>query len=697
MTRNLLSEETSPYLLQHKDNPVHWRPWGNASLALAKSENKPILLSIGYAACHWCHVMAHESFEDEAIAGRMNELYVNVKVDREERPDIDAIYQSALQMMGEQGGWPLTMFLTPDGAPFWGGTYFPATARYGRPAFPDLLDGISRTFHQEPAKVMENAKALKQGLDKMSRPDGGGALSIAALDRTADMMLGYVDTVRGGTQGAPKFPQPSLFQFLWHAHLRQGMDKGMDKETGGNSNGRPLRDAVTLTLDHICQGGIYDHLAGGFARYSTDEVWLAPHFEKMLYDNALLIGLLTDVWQRTKSPLYAARVRETIAWALRDMRSSNDGPFAFTSAYDADSEGEEGKFCVWTEAEIDAVLGPDAEPFKRAYDVTARGNWEGKTILNRSADRSHALALGTEAEEEGLRQSREKLLAVRDHRIPPQRDDKVLADWNGLMIAALAKAGAAFGEDDWIAAAEDVFRFIVENVSGDSKPGGRLRHTWCAGEARHPAVLDDYANMALAALILHGVTGQTDYLDRAQAWVKIADEHYWDSEGDGYFLGADDTDDVIARAKTVHDNAVPSGNGVMAEVLARLFYITGEGRYRDRAENLFRAVAANEPGRMANQPSLLNAFELLEQAVQIVIIGERGDPATAALRRAVFDSGLAGRIIVQLEPGADLPDGHPAKGKSRVDGKPTVYVCRGPVCGLPVINGEELSAALERT
>ncbi len=694
MTRNLLGEETSPYLLQHKDNPVHWRPWGAESLALAKAENKPILLSIGYAACHWCHVMAHESFEDEAIAGLMNDMFVNIKVDREERPDIDAIYQSALQMMGEQGGWPLTMFLTPDGEPFWGGTYFPATARYGRSAFPDLLDGVARTFRREPDKVMENARALKQALEQMSRPDGGGELSLAALDQTAEMMLGHIDSIHGGTEGAPKFPQPSLFQFLWHAHLRQETNDGKDDGAGDETGGGPFLDAVTLTLDRICQGGIYDHLGGGFSRYSTDEVWLAPHFEKMLYDNALLIGLLTDVWQHTRSPLYAARVRETVHWALRDMRSLQDASYAFTSAYDADSEGEEGKFYVWAEAEIDDVLGPDARAFKQAFDVAAEGNWEGKTILNRS----HDLALAADAAEEALERSREKLLTVRDKRVWPQRDDKVLADWNGLMIAALAKAGAIFGEDAWIDAAEDVFRFVVEKMSEGSKPGGksggRLHHTWCAGEARHPAVLDDYANMALAALILHGVTGGADYLSHAEGWTKIADDHYWDSENGGYFLGADDTDDVIARSKTVHDNAVPSGNGVMAEVLARLFYLTGKDRYRDRAEALFRAIAAPEPTRMANQPTLLNAFELLETGQQVVIIGERDDPATARLRRAVFDAGLAGRIVIQLEPGADLPDGHPAKGKNRVEGKPTAYVCRGPVCGLPMTAAEDLAAAL---
>lgn len=674
MTRNLLADETSPYLLQHKDNPVHWRPWGAESLAVAKRENKPILLSVGYAACHWCHVMAHESFEDDAIAGLMNELFVSIKVDREERPDIDAIYQSALQMMGEHGGWPLTMFLTPDGEPFWGGTYFPATAGYGRPAFPDLLKGIANTFRTQNGKVLENAKALKDGLSRLSKPEGTDAPTMEKLDQAAAMILRVVDPYRGGTQGAPKFPQPSLFQFLWHAHRRTGAG--------------PFREAVTTTLDHLCQGGIYDHLGGGFARYSTDEVWLAPHFEKMLYDNALLIELLSDVWQQTKSPLYAVRVRETIDWALREMRSADQGPFGFTSALDADSEGREGKFYVWTEEEIDDVLGPDGGVFKKIYDVTPGGNWEGHAILNRSKD----LALGDDKTEKALLRTREKLLAVRAGRIRPQRDDKVLADWNGLMIAALAKAGAVFGEPAWIETAADVFRFIADTMTEN----GRLKHSWCAGRLRHPATLDDYAAMARAALVLLGVTGKGEFLGQAQGWVGVANAHYWDDDAKGYFLSADDTEDVIARTKAAHDTAVPSGNGVMAEVLARLFHITGEAEHRQRAEQLFQAIAGKEAEQISHQPALMNAFELLQTGVQIVIAGTESDIEAEDLRRAVFDAGLVNRVVTHLPPDAALPGGHPARGKGPVDGKPAVYICVGPTCGLPIVDAELLREELAR-
>ncbi|MDP6832173.1 MAG: thioredoxin domain-containing protein, partial [Alphaproteobacteria bacterium] len=388
---NQLGGETSPYLLQHKDNPVHWRPWGDAALAEARKSGKPVLLSIGYAACHWCHVMAHESFENPAIANLMNELFVNIKVDREERPDIDAVYMAALGLMGQQGGWPLTMFLTPQGEPFWGGTYFPPEPRFGRPAFPDLLRRIAEVFHTDGESVQNNAATVLQSLNDLAAGSSDAApiqINFKILDRAAELMCQQIDMAHGGVGQAPKFPQTYAIEMILRGWLRR------PDET--------FRLAVDKTLTGMCQGGIYDHLGGGFARYSTDERWLVPHFEKMLYDNALLIDILTLAWQSTGEPLYAQRVEETIAWVLAEMVVPGGG---FAATLDADSEGEEGRFYVWQEAEIDEILGPDSAQFKAAYDVTAAGNWEGKVILNRSAQPE----LGQEELEQTLRRCREKL------------------------------------------------------------------------------------------------------------------------------------------------------------------------------------------------------------------------------------------------------------------------------------------------
>ena len=667
MTANLLAGETSPYLLQHKDNPVHWRPWGHQALAEARRRNKPILLSIGYSACHWCHVMAHESFEHEATAALMNENFVNIKVDREERPDIDAIYQTALALLGEHGGWPLTMFLTPEGKPFWGGTYFPPTRLFGRPALADVLAGVTDAFDRKRDQVANTATSLTDAIAKQSRQPAGNDLTPDRLEHAASAALGLVDPVRGGTSGAPKFPQPALFRFLWRAFRRTGSPR--------------FRDAVTVTLDGMCQGGIYDHLGGGFARYATDDAWLVPHFEKMLYDNAQLVELLTEAWQTTQKPLYAARLRHTIGWALAEMRLAGG---AFASALDADSEGVEGKYYVWSAEQIDAVLGPEAASFKQAYDVTPEGNWEGHTILNRS----HA---GDETEAEAaLAGCRERLLEVRRGRVPPGRDDKVLADCNGLMIAALARAGAVFAEPAWGAAAEATFAFVGTHMSD----GERLLHSWCAGRAGHVAVLDDYAQMARAALVLFEVSGQRSYLDRARAWVGVLDRLYRDGEGGGYFFTSEDADDVIARAKTAHDGATPSGNGTMVEVLTRLFYLTGETAWRDRAAEIVGALAGESPDRLINQPSLLAGFELAQRAQQVVVIGASGEAATGALLGAARTAAAPLAVVLHLEPGGEAPPGHPAAGKDQLGGVPTAYVCEGQTCDLPITDAAALGNRL---
>ncbi|MBV9521553.1 MAG: thioredoxin domain-containing protein, partial [Alphaproteobacteria bacterium] len=540
--RNRLAEETSPYLHQHKDNPVHWQSWSAELLDAAAAADKPILLSIGYAACHWCHVMAHESFEDPATAAVMNENFINVKVDREERPDLDAIYQHALALLGEQGGWPLTIFLTPAGEPFWGGTYFPPEPRWGRPAFRQVLQALADAYRTDRAKVAGNAAALREALARLGRAQSGPGIPIAAADQVAERLLREVDPANGGIGGAPKFPQPAIFGLLWRAW----------KRTGNTA----FRDAVTRTLDAMCAGGIYDHLGGGFARYATDARWLVPHFEKMLYDNAELIGLLCLVWPETRSALYAQRIAETIDWLAREMTLPEGG---FCSSLDADSERQEGKFYVWTEAEIDSLLGARAALFKRHYDVSAHGNWEGRTILNRSSEPGP----GDPATEGELAACRAILFRAREERVHPSLDDKVLADWNGLMIAALAEAAQIFERPDWLAMARDAFAFIAERMTDAS---GRLFHSWRGGAARNPAVVEDYANLGRAALALFEATGEDSYLERAEAWTTILDRHYWDPKGGGYFTAADDTPALITRAKTANDAAVPSGNGTMAGV-----------------------------------------------------------------------------------------------------------------------------------
>ena len=669
MSRNRLAEETSPYLLQHQDNPVHWQPWGDDAFAAARNSGKPILLSIGYAACHWCHVMAHESFENDEIADVMNDLFVNIKVDREERPDIDTIYQTALQMLGEQGGWPLTMFLNPEGEPFWGGTYFPPAPRFGRPGFPQVLQGIAEVYHKEPERVKNNTEAMRSGLQSLSQSESGGDISVETMDAAAERLVQEVDTVHGGVGGAPKFPQPSFFDQLWRAWKRTQRPQ--------------YRDAVTTSLTQMCQGGIYDHLRGGFARYSVDARWLVPHFEKMLYDNAQLLDLLTLVWQETRDPLYGERVAETVDWVLGDMTDPDGG---FASSLDADSEGEEGKFAVWSETEIDDALGDDAALFKEIYDVSHDGNWEGKNIPNRL----HSVRPGPPAREATLARCRATLLDIRNKRIQPGKDDKILVDWNGMMIAALVNAGLAFEQPDWIATAARAFAFVRDRMSVD----GRLRHSWRAGKLNHPATLDDYANMSRAALALYETTGEVHYQDSAIAWTDIADAHYLDEQGGGYFLAALDTPNLIAQTKSVVDNAVPAGNGTLVHVFVRLYYLTGELRHLERARRIIFAFSGELKRNIFPLATLINGNDLMLHALQIVVVGDRGDRATSALLRAVYDNSLANRVVMVIAPDEALPESHPANGKGQVEGKPTAYVCEGQTCSPPLTDPDALHTDL---
>ena len=674
---NRLAEATSPYLLQHRDNPVHWQTWNPEAFAEAKRRDVPVLLSVGYAACHWCHVMAHESFEDEATAAVMNELFVNIKVDREERPDVDTIYQSALSLLGESGGWPLTMFLTPAAEPFWGGTYFPPSARYGRPGFVDVLRSIHGTYKRQPETVAKNVGALKEALGKLAVSRPGGLPSPTDLDRAARRLAREVDPFFGGFGSAPKFPNVAGFLLLWRAWVRTSQ--------------RPFLEAVAITLDRMCQGGIYDHLGGGFSRYSVDEEWLVPHFEKMLYDNAELIELLTLAWQDLKTPLYRERVAETVGWLFREMIVEDGG---FASSLDADSEGEEGRFYVWTEAEIDAVLGEASPAFKRAYDVTALGNWEHHTILNRSRS-PEALS---DTEEGLLARARARLLEVRAGRVRPGFDDKTPADWNGLMIAALANAALAFRRPDWLEKARAAFAY-VERVHGEKGAGrgDRLLHSARLGRAQHSGLLDDYAQMTRAALALYEASGEDAYLARARAWTQVLDRHFWDAKAGGYFLTPDDGEALITRTRNAHDNATPSGNGTQAANLARLHFLTGDAAYRDRAEAVIAAFSGDVERSVMAFSTLLNAAELLHSAVQIVIVGSRDQSDTRAMIDAAAEHSLPDRVLQVIEPGRALPPSHPAHAKGQVDGRATAYVCRGPTCSLPVTDTAALPPLLLKT
>ena len=672
--RNRLGEQTSPYLLQHADNPVHWWAWGEEAIAEAKRSNRPILLSVGYAACHWCHVMAHESFESADVAAVMNELFVNIKVDREERPDVDAIYMQALHILGEHGGWPLTMFCTPAGDPFWGGTYFPTPARYGRPSFVDVLQGIAQAWRDKPQDIETNRAALLKALhekaaNKAVEIKGDGPLvPVALMDQIAARLAQECDQVWGGFGQAPKFPSPYLFETLWRAWLR-------DRKNA------KLFEAVTVTLDRMCQGGIYDHLGGGFARYATDNEWLIPHFEKMLYDNAQLIDLLTLVWQETRSPLYAQRIAETCDWTLREMVAESGG---FAATYDADSEGVEGKFYVWDSGEIDAVLGAeDGAFFSAIYDVSDGGNWERHNILHRN----RAPTLLSEAEERRLANLRAKLKAVRDKRVWPGWDDKVLADWNGLMIAALANASAVFQRDDWLAAAVRAWRFVMDAMRDED---GRLFHSHRAGKRLHRGTLDDYANMARAGIALFEATGEARYIDEAKSLVAVLDRHFADTGAGGYFITADDAADLIVRSKHCHDNAAPAGNATLVGVFARLWALSGEQAWRDKAERQVAAFAGELQGNFFPLMTLLNGYETLRNATELVIVGDPAQPATEALRRTVYAKSLPNKVVRRLTPGTTLPANHPAAGKGLVDGRPALYVCRDMSCQAPIIDPKQV-------
>ncbi|MBV9288639.1 MAG: thioredoxin domain-containing protein [Hyphomicrobiales bacterium] len=659
--RNRLGDATSPYLLQHAHNPVHWRSWGADALAEAKRRDCPILLSIGYAACHWCHVMAHESFEDQETAGRMNELFVNIKVDREERPDIDHIYMTALHALGEQGGWPLTMFLDPNGKPMYGGTYWPPEPRWGRPSFRQVIEGVSAAWRTRRAEMEGRGAALVVHLAELSAPNPPRALAPADLTCVGDALLSAVDPVRGGIAGAPKFPNCPIFRFFWNEMFRRG-----DARFG---------QAVRELLEAMSGGGIYDHLGGGYARYSTDAEWLVPHFEKMLYDNAQILELMALVQAQWPSPLLAERARETVGWLMREMRVGE----AFAASLDADQDGEEGQFYVWRADEIDAALGEAAPRFKAAYDVTEGGNWEGKTVLRR------VTALGSPEEEADLASLRARLFALREARPKPGRDDKALADWNGLTIAALARSSAVFGEPAWLKTARATFDFVIGTMRDSDR---RLLHAWRDGRPGARGMLDDYASMARAALALFEASGRPEDLEAARRLAAETLALFGDGQGGVYLTAADAADVPGARPRHAHDGATPSGVGLLVEVFVRLWHLTDEARWREATDGLIRAFSGGREG-MGGSPLLLMGADMLERGGSIMVDGPHDHPLAQSLAAVALKAPDPSLAVLRLDRRL-WKDGSP-RADLREAAAPAAMLCRGQTCSLPVATEEALS------
>ena len=681
---NRLADETSPYLLQHQHNPVDWQAWGDDAWRRARDEDKPVLVSIGYAACHWCHVMERESFEDEALAARQNELFVSIKVDREERPDVDEIYMEAVQLMRGQGGWPLNVFCLPDGRPFFGGTYFPPVDRQGMPSWRQVLDSVAAAYRERRADLEGQAAQIVAHLEQtpgalepgMERADPAAARRAAA----SQIMKSY-DKRFGGFGGAPKFPQPFFLALvLQHAV----------------ADNHPLaRDQVLETLRQMAEGGIYDQLAGGFHRYSVDERWLVPHFEKMLYDNALLVPLYLDAARLSGDAFFSRIAEETLDYLLREMRTPEG---AFYASTDADSEGEEGKYFVWSLAEVTALLGDDAPLFARYYDVTEEGNFEGRNILHPRMPLAQAAAWYQQEEEaaaETLAAARATLLAARAGRVPPATDTKVIVAWNGMAIDALARGGAILGASRFIDAAREAAAFLLDAMRPADDPGGLLR-IFAGGRASVPAFLEDYAALADGLLSLYEATGEERWFVEARRIADAMLTRYWDRDAGGFFTTGSRNEALVSRKKPTYDGATPSGNSQAARVLARLYAMTGEGLYADRLEAMaaaFGVILTRAPVMMSG---FVTALDWLERHQAVAVVGDDADPATQALVRAVWEGPPGPTLVMRHAPAAgDAESAVPQlQGKTPLDGAPAAYVCHGFACSAPVTTPEALRGLL---
>ncbi len=684
---NRLQYETSPYLLQHKDNPVDWYAWGQEAFDRAKAEDKPILLSVGYSACHWCHVMAHESFEHEPTAEMMNALYINIKVDREERPDVDDIYMQAVQAMRRgAGGWPMTVFLLPNGKPFYGGTYYPLEPRYGMPSFRQVLAAVHDAFVNRRAELEEQANKLTDALDRsvlaLDVPED--ALNVGVLTKAAEVMLGEVDNEYGGFGSAPKFPNPMNWEYL----LRFAHHTG-DHHT---------RAALRRTLYAMARGGIYDQIGGGFHRYSVDTIWLVPHFEKMLYDNAQLSRLYLHAYQAERDPFYKRIAEDIYDYVLREMTAPEGG---FYSATDADSEGEEGKFFVWTIEELRDALAPLADaPFDALavameyYGVTRAGNFEGRNILHVPNDGdvvAQRLNMSEDALYDALAQIKDRLYAYRTQRVAPALDDKLLTAWNGMMLASLAEAGRVLGRADYLTQAERCGEFFLNTMM---QPDGRLFRTYNYGTAKLNAYLEDYANLIDGFLELYQATFLTRWYEAAVKLAEFVLAHFVAEDGAGFFDTSDDHEALIVRPRSLYDNATPSGNAMMAKQLVRLFALTGEPRYEAHARAALRPlVPAFQQYPQAFGEGLNAADMLVRGMAEVALVGSPSQPAMQALLDVC--KAYLPNMVLALARDPDVPQIVPLlRDRPLKDGQPTAYVCHQFVCLNPVTSPDDLKTLL---
>ena len=660
--KNLLINEKSPYLLQHKDNPVHWRPWSEEAFKEARDLQKPLLISIGYSACHWCHVMAHESFEDEEVAKLMNEKFINIKIDREERPDIDNYCMTALHAMGGHGGWPMTIFMTSSKKIFWGGTYFPKEPSHGMPSFKNVLNGISEAYLSDKETIKKNYESVEDAINKINNDDTSGTLSLDILDRVSDQLLKVSDDINGGLMGAPKFPNTHIIGNLWRAYLRTK-----------NLN---YKNQVLLTIKKMANGGIYDHLQGGFARYSVDERWLVPHFEKMLYDNALLVDLFSSVYKTHPDPLIKLRVSETVNWLIEDMQTSEGG---FAAAIDADSEGIEGKYYVWDESEIDGILGLQAENFKNIYGVTEQGNFEGKNILFLNAYENDIFDSETA-------NCRSKLLIERKKRISPLMDDKILTDWNGLTISALVRASTVFSDKTWLDRAIKAYDFVLNNLFFENS----LYHSWREGEVRGLALADDYAALIEASVALFIATSEQKYLDQSELLFKILNDNFFDNERGGYFNTSLQSNDLPLRMRLSEDGPTPSANGLLFKTLTDLWRITGDNKIEEYIKKLEIGFGKIVTKRFSSHCSWIAGFESYHKGTDVFIIGPKKSKIVKDMLEKANELQVNDLLVTIIEPGTKLSDNHPAYRKTNVD-KTTAFICTGRVCSLPIIDPNDIS------